>query len=499
MFKQSPFGTPSRARKSLSPQFASPCRPRFLPSLSPPRPVHSLLSSVQQRTGNSTLETQAPAVIRQFILPMLEKNALKRFADSSIPTLTAQLTAKIAAATQELASVRTGIGQIQQDSRSSFCKLSQLRQQLQTSRRTLAMLQTQQRARTVTEKTVVEPVAIRRAEALARAMAEERAECERVSGQTAQAVLRGSLLSMQNTIMGAQIKSLVASMKALTSQETLETRLDSEVRQIFQTVTQGLHAQYNSLGALHLLNSLNLCTRVGNNKKCKERQVLKRSIYQIKQQTNDCTRRLQRKLNALQLELGLKLQLVDHLASKVTELNVLHARDKETLRMQLARSRRGEDEQVCVVCKKTYWESQNFQWSCSVHASEWNGTMYWCCGQYSVSHPGCVKAKHISQEEAEALQQLIEGTVICSSCSSSGHLKEACPFDPNVRGASWQELERVSGLRRSKARRNQRFTSRLRCPTTNDEVEDELELTKKAMRLAKSLSPPANRFSLSSR
>lgn len=55
------------------------------------------------------------------------------------------------------------------------------------------------------------------------------------------------------------------------------------------------------------------------------------------------------------------------------------------------RQRRNVDlsKKICRNCNKEYNESENYNWSCCTHRSEWGGTMWWCCGKPKLNSPGC--------------------------------------------------------------------------------------------------------------
>ena len=42
---------------------------------------------------------------------------------------------------------------------------------------------------------------------------------------------------------------------------------------------------------------------------------------------------------------------------------------------------------------------ENFNWSCRVHASDFGGEMWWCCGKNGKDQPGCKFSKHASKED----------------------------------------------------------------------------------------------------
>ena len=76
-------------------------------------------------------------------------------------------------------------------------------------------------------------------------------------------------------------------------------------------------------------------------------------------------------------------------------------RDKIKARLKKYRARRAlyvQDQKTCRNCGKEYLESENFNWSCRTHPSDFGGEMYWCCGKLGRDAPGCKYRKHISKK-----------------------------------------------------------------------------------------------------
>ena len=58
-------------------------------------------------------------------------------------------------------------------------------------------------------------------------------------------------------------------------------------------------------------------------------------------------------------------------------------REKMKERVKKLKQRRGkfdDQEKVCKNCGKDYIETDNFNWSCRTHRSEYSGEIWWCCG-----------------------------------------------------------------------------------------------------------------------
>lgn len=96
----------------------------------------------------------------------------------------------------------------------------------------------------------------------------------------------------------------------------------------------------------------------------------------------------------------------------------------------------GKTDFICKNCYQSYKETENFNWSCKRHTSEWSGEVYWCCGKSTKSSLGCFLSKHISDlpEEQEFDDQEIQKITekeFCLTCKKTGHNFKACTKDPN--------------------------------------------------------------------
>ena len=75
-----------------------------------------------------------------------------------------------------------------------------------------------------------------------------------------------------------------------------------------------------------------------------------------------------------------------------------------------------KDEKFCKNCQKSFFENENFNWSCRVHASKLSGDTYWCCGKSGKDSVGCIVSKHSSKDEDEIIDEdnLSAPTKFCS-------------------------------------------------------------------------------------
>lgn len=109
------------------------------------------------------------------------------------------------------------------------------------------------------------------------------------------------------------------------------------------------------------------------------------------------------------------------------------------LREAQAKQQLTKRELLCKLCNKAYYESENYNWSCSVHISQWSGAVYWCCGATNKDSIGCQKSKHEERKDEESQETLIfeffnqekETLKYCSNCRQTGHKSHECSHDPN--------------------------------------------------------------------
>lgn len=89
-------------------------------------------------------------------------------------------------------------------------------------------------------------------------------------------------------------------------------------------------------------------------------------------------------LRAKNEDLSDKLYKLDQ-ASKQT------IKERDRLRSKIIRMKNQQKiafsvNKTCVNCKIDYRESENFNWSCRTHPSDWGGTVWWCCGKTDPNH-----------------------------------------------------------------------------------------------------------------
>lgn len=110
------------------------------------------------------------------------------------------------------------------------------------------------------------------------------------------------------------------------------------------------------------------------------------------------------------------------------------------------------DELFCGKCLKTYFESENFNWSCRTHQSQISNDHYWCCNKTGKDTSGCIISKHITKEDL--IDQEVDTNTVkyCSSCKKIGHSSVNCLKDPNIKSNTLKkdELFRLNSIKKIK-------------------------------------------------
>lgn len=157
----------------------------------------------------------------------------------------------------------------------------------------------------------------------------------------------------------------------------------------------------------------------------------------------------------------------DRLDKKLSELSDDRDRLKGKLKKYRVRRKMFSAAlKTCRHCGREYMESENFNWSCRTHHSEFGGEMWWCCGKLGKEAPGCKYAKHEAKDDDDDMDEqdrkerdeqkakILDQNVRCFACKEIGHRSKDCPHDPNIRTAynAVKELERVHHLQNGNQR-----------------------------------------------
>lgn len=120
------------------------------------------------------------------------------------------------------------------------------------------------------------------------------------------------------------------------------------------------------------------------------------------------------------------------------QLSLEHEKLIQKLKQHRAKRKQagGIQEQLCKHCNKIYLDNENFNWSCRIHASEFGGEIWWCCGKTDPHALGCLLRKHESKDEdeegIEALNLEEKESVKICSVSFYAELQAAWPYTPGL-------------------------------------------------------------------
>jgi len=145
-------------------------------------------------------------------------------------------------------------------------------------------------------------------------------------------------------------------------------------------------------------------------------------------------------IQKLQLFVSEKVAFKEAIESKHKSLEELKI-EFDATRKKIVEKQGGSANKIDFICKncyQSYKETDNFNWSCRRHTSEWSGEVYWCCGKSNKSSLGCFLSKHLPDlpEEEDLVDQetqKLTEKVLCSTCKKTGHNFKACTKDPNLK------------------------------------------------------------------
>jgi hypothetical protein len=118
----------------------------------------------------------------------------------------------------------------------------------------------------------------------------------------------------------------------------------------------------------------------------------------------------------------------------------------------------GNEEKFCKNCQKSFYESENYNWSCRTHASKLVGDTYWCCGRTGKDTIGCIVSRHLVKEEGDIEELSVLSSIkYCSvrfiqACKTTEHTLSECYRDPNIKTNAdlTEEIERIKNIEKSR-------------------------------------------------
>ncbi|KEP63381.1 UNVERIFIED_CONTAM: hypothetical protein HHA_280435 [Hammondia hammondi] len=393
-----------------TPRAASPVSPGKTAVLAEMQLSDSLLSELQAvKEGN--------AVLRQRLT--VSETACK------------ELYEKLEAATSSLAKLKVELEQTKQKTESDCASLRWQLQQLE------ALIGQHQAEQSRLSQTVTE----------LRQTNEELSRKLTVTRNTA------ALLQHEHEVLTEQVRGLSAVTKDLPTVKSLQDAL------LFEESVSKAHLDDIQKFSANLQNE---CAKLAN-----ERTRLldiKKDLTLHRDRLAAETNRLRRELEETRLqaskESAQQSEEIESLKKEREEMDkqmkeLREDRDKLKQRIARFRARRKmfeAQQRTCKNCGKDYEETENYNWSCRTHHSEYGGEMWWCCGKLGKNAPGCRFSKHESKDDDDELdaEEKMER-------EAASH----CPKDPNPRAGGvdvngkeeLRRLEILGNQERSQQRR----------------------------------------------
>lgn len=181
------------------------------------------------------------------------------------------------------------------------------------------------------------------------------------------------LIEMQNQIMGDRLRGLQNSIEELSSNRGAEEVLISELKMFLENGKKLAFLDSQLMIEMKILkedketisNDLIEMTELKNFIKNDRDKFVNRAKDRITQMKNELTKeinekdKMQSKYEEMKTSFDLLSEQYDRVRDKITSYKV---------------NRNGEiEEKVCNNCKKFFLESENFNWSCSIHGSQYSG------------------------------------------------------------------------------------------------------------------------------
>lgn len=290
---------------------------------------------------------------------------------------------------------------------------------------------------------------------------EERAKNDKLRNSTTELEYSNSLLRMQSDVIGERLKGLYQAIESLSGAFAAQSVSVLHAAEVTQNFTK-IRSEYQKLlGVLGKMTDERDELRGEN----LELVALRQEVFGNKQRL---ARMMRDRLTFMHQSLKIAEEDRERLLLQVAqqdkrffdlseEFSKLRQRVKQFKQRRKAHGE--EEERICKKCQRVYEESENYNWSCRTHQSDFSGEVWWCCGKAGREAAGCRVAKHESKEdedgdstdkkEQEAVRLALKR---CPSCKGYGHLPQECPKDPNFRSQIdlVEEITRLEKLSDSK-------------------------------------------------
>jgi len=238
---------------------------------------------------------------------------------------------------------------------------------------------------------------------LASILHEEKALNDKLKNKATELEHGNSLLKMENDIIGERLKGLYEAIMHVSDRQGTELKLSSEVAiiaQVCNSITNQLSSTLTTVGE-SLYNRDQIRTDFAE--MAELRREAKEDRDRIAAAAKEQIALLNAKCEKVSEELEAEKLETVKLQKQFEDLIDEHEKLRQKMKQnRLKRKQYGElEEKICMKCQKIFQDSENFNWSCRTHKSEYGNEMWWCCGKTSRDAAGCIVSKHQSKEDEE--------------------------------------------------------------------------------------------------
>eukprot|EP00347_Sterkiella_histriomuscorum_P014287 403361452 len=267
----------------------------------------------------------------------------------------------------------------------------------------------------------------------------EKSKNEKIGNNCIEYLQRAALLEMENDVMGEKLQRLYDAMDSLGTSKVIQDKYEAilliEQR---EKISQAAQIEILQMDYNKVLGERDDCNAVIKDQqgklltlqveKGRQQMFFKDKVLMLEKEKEEAITNMQNKQEEF-------LNIVNQMRIVTNE------REKLKQKIQKLKKRRIIDfnQKICRSCGKEYLESDNYNWSCRIHRSQYGGEMWWCCGKTSHDAPGCKYSKHESKNDDEEDKEKVEDDIIrlkalkCYCCKEKGHKTENCTKDPNLR------------------------------------------------------------------
>ena len=290
---------------------------------------------------------------------------------------------------------------------------------------------------------------------------EERARNDKLRNQTTELEYSNSLLRMQSDVMGERLKGLYQAIESLAgafAAQSVAVLHASNITRSFGTIMSEYRKMLDDLGK----TTSERDELRGENV---ELAAYRLEVFGNKQRL---ARMMRDRLTFMQQSLKVAEEDRERLHVQVAQqdkrffdLSEEFSKLRQRVRQfkQKRKAHGEEEERICKNCQRVYEDSENYNWSCRTHQSDFSGEIWWCCGKAGREAVGCRVTRHESREdedgdstdkkEQEAVRLAFKR---CPSCTGYGHRPQECPKDPNIRSQidlaeEMTRLDKIAGTR----------------------------------------------------